>query len=78
MKFEFNTQKLAAAIRISYEAINRKREDENYHRFIRIMAELDWPAFLEYDPWLHERVIEHYEEDNIDEIHQKQTYHLVN
>ncbi len=68
MKFEFNTQKLAAAIKIICEDIKREHEDENYHRFIRIMAELDWPAFLEYDPWLHERVIEYYEEDRIEEL----------
>jgi len=40
------------------------KERENYHSFLRIMAELDWPAFFEYTPELHSEVISFVKEGN--------------
>ena len=62
---DFAISKISLAIQKAFEATatdsyfeqSSEEERENYHTFVRIMAELDWPAFLEYDPDLHTEVI---------------------
>lgn len=61
----FDISKIIAAITKAYEATEQEKlaqlkaeERENYSKYVRIMAELDWPAFLEYDPDFHNKIIE--------------------
>lgn len=62
---DFDESKIALAIQkafeatawTSYDGCATEEEQENYRKFVRIMAEFDWPAFLEYDPDLHSEVI---------------------
>jgi len=62
---DFAISKISLAIQKAFEATaidsyfeqSSEEERENYHTFVRIMAELDWPAFLEYDPDLHTEAI---------------------
>lgn len=62
---DFNISKISLAIQKAFEATaadsyfewSTEEEHENYRTYVRIMAELDWPAFLEYDPDLHAEII---------------------
>lgn len=69
---DFDITKISLAILNAVEATvadpcpewNTEEELENYHKFVRIMAELDWPAFLEYDSKLHDEIISCVEDGN--------------
>lgn len=62
---EFDISKISLAIQKAFEATaadsylewSTEEERDNYHKFVRIMAEFDWPAFLEYDSDLHDEII---------------------
>lgn len=43
-------------------------EKQNYHDYIRIVAELEWPAFLDGDYDFHEQIVELYRKGYHDEI----------
>lgn len=43
-------------------------ERENYRKYVRVMAELDWPAFLERSPRFHREIISCVEAADMDEI----------
>ena len=36
-------------------------EQENYHSYVRIMAELDWPAYINGDTIFHQMIIVHHQ-----------------
>lgn len=63
----FDIEKICAAIMAAqandefYEEYS-EQEKKNYHRYIRIMADLDWPAYINDDPAFHEFVIDQYDE----------------
>lgn len=64
-----------------------KEERKNYNRFIRIMSEIEWPAYMDGDIDFHETIInlyengtiedvivavhEHYNSDYIDDLHKR-------
>ena len=63
----FDMEKIAAAVEKALQSTtyyDRLSEDEqeNYHDYVRIMAELDWPAYINGDPVFHQTVIDLYEE----------------
>ena len=63
----FDMEKIAAAVEKALQSTtyyDRLSEDEqeNYHDYVRIMAELDWPAYIYGDPVFHQTVIDLYEE----------------
>ncbi len=62
----FDIEKIVAAISKAADAIYdsedlSESERENYHKYVRILAELDWPAYINGEPVFHEYVIEQYE-----------------
>lgn len=64
----YDMNKIAAAILKAIESQHdedRYSEDElrNYHQYIRIMAEFDWPAYLNPDIFFHQIVIDQFESD---------------
>ena len=64
----YDMNKIAAAILKAIESQHdedRYSEDElrNYHQYIRIMAEFDWPAYLNPDIIFHQIVIDQFESD---------------
>lgn len=63
---DFDIEKIAAAIKAAFESESyddsfTRDELENYHKYIRIMAELDWPAYINGDPDFHKEIINSYE-----------------
>lgn len=62
---DFDISKISLAIQRAFDTTaadsyfgwSTEEERENYRTYVRIMAELDWPAFLEYDPDLHSEII---------------------
>ena len=62
---EFDTKKIMEAIDkawiastdISFTEENKK----NFHDYVRIMAEIDWPAYINGDPIFHSTIIDRYE-----------------
>lgn len=68
---DFDISKIVQAIEKAMEARCNQatvEESENYRKFVRVMAELDWPAFLEYDPKLHAEVLSCVNSSNLDGI----------
>ena len=64
----FDIEKIAAAVEKALQATAyfdrlTAEEQENYHDYVRIMAELDWPAYLNGDPLFHQTIISRYESD---------------
>lgn len=57
-----------AIVDASYLERSTEEERENYQKFVLIMAELDWPAFLEYDPDLHAEIISCVEVEDVEGI----------
>ena len=56
----YDHNKIVEAIEKMWAATYRPTEDEleNYRNFLRVMAELDWPVFFEYDPVFHENILQ--------------------
>lgn len=73
---DFSISKISLAIQKAFEATaadsyfewSTEEERENYQTFVRIMAELDWPAYLEYDPDLHSEIISCVEDEDAEGI----------
>ena len=69
---DFDIEKIALAIENAFAAerqyFSYAEELENYRLYIRVLAELGWPAFLEYDPELHEKVISCMEDEDAEGI----------
>lgn len=64
----FDTKKIMAAVEIALQATSyydhlSEEEQENYHNYVRIMAELDWPAYINGDTIFHQMIIDYYESD---------------
>lgn len=72
----FNIERICSAIQKAFDALGdpldyeyySEQEIQNYRLYIRILAELGWPAFLEDDPLLHEAVISYMENGDADGI----------
>lgn len=67
VKAVFDIDKIVAAIASAQDdyclsEAYTEQEQENYHKYIRILAEIDWPAYINGDSQFHEYVIEQYEE----------------
>lgn len=65
---QYDVEKIAAAIAramqsISYHDRLTDEERENYHRYVRIMAMLDWPAYINRDTAFHQMIIDAYSSD---------------
>lgn len=65
---EFDIEKIAAAIEKAMQSTSyydrlSDEEQENYHSYVRIMAELDWPAYINGDTIFHQMIIDSYESD---------------
>lgn len=76
---DFDLSKITAAITKAYEAEEAHRleaELSNYHEYVQIMAEFDWPAFLEYDPKFHLQIIECMRNADVDTFHQLIEHHF--
>ncbi len=63
----FDIEKIAAAVvkglqSTSYYDYLTENEQENFHDYVRIMAKLDWPAYINGDTVFHQTVIDLYEE----------------
>ncbi len=52
--------KICDAVERVYKAEHSKQDQTNYQKYIRIMEEIDWPAFINGDTIFHEMVIEQY------------------
>ena len=64
--------KIVAAITKVYEAQETLRSEvelSNYHEYVQIMAEFEWPAFLEYDPIFHRQIIDCMNNTDVDAFH---------
>ncbi len=64
MTIEFDIDKIVEAIMLAMD----KQQEQNYHDYIRIMAEIGWPAYLDGDFDFHERIIKFYENKLFDKI----------
>ena len=63
---------LATAAEVVYRAANHERyaiESQNYTDFLRIMAELEWPAFLDYDTEFHATICDLFDNSLYDDIY---------
>ena len=54
----FDMEKIAAAVEKALQSTSyydrlSDEEQENYHSYVRIMAELDWPAYINGDTIFH-------------------------
>lgn len=63
----FDIEKIAAAVEKAIQSTSyydrlSEDEQENYHDYVRIMAEMDWPAYINGDPVFHQKVLDLYEE----------------
>lgn len=63
-------EKIAAAVEKAMQATSyydyySEREQENYHDYVRIMAELDWPAYINGDTIFHQIVVDRYESEGV-------------
>ena len=68
----FDISKIIAAITKAYEAQEAQRSEvelSNYHEYVQIMAEFEWPAFLEYDPKFHRQIIDCMNNTDVDAFH---------
>ena len=66
----FDIEKISAAIEIAMQSMHyfdrfSENEQENYHSYVRIMAELDWPAYINGDAIFHQMIIDLYEADDV-------------
>ena len=52
----------------SFDGQEAEVERENYRKYVRVMAELDWPAFLERSPRFHREIISCVEAADMDGI----------
>ena len=64
----FDMEKIAAAVEKALQSTSyydrlSDEEQENYHSYVRIMAELDWPAYINGDTIFHQMIIDSYESD---------------
>lgn len=64
----FDMEKIAAAIEKAMQSTSyydhlSDEEQENYHSYVRIMAELDWPAYINGDTIFHQTIIDSYASD---------------
>lgn len=70
---DFDIEMIAAAIEVALEAESHddgftQDEREKYHRYIQIMAELDWPAYINGDTDFHKRITASYEAGGISAV----------
>lgn len=68
---EFNPERIVEAVirSVPERELNMSElEMANYHDYIRIMAEIEWPAFLDGDSDFHEEIIRLYNEGLFDKI----------
>ena len=61
----FDMEKIAAAVEKAMQSTSyydrlTDEEQENYHSYVRIMAELDWPAYINGDTIFHQMIIDSY------------------
>ena len=69
---EFDISKIVLAIATAFESSCGSHSDDyldNYQTYLRIISELDWPAYLLRSPELHEQVIQSFFQNNVDEIY---------
>jgi len=64
----FDTEKIMAAVEKALQSSSHndsftQEERQNYHSYVRILAELEWPAYINGDPIFHAAVIDRYETD---------------
>ena len=52
----------------SYSERYTEEEAENYHEYIRLMAELDWPAYINGDSVFHQLVLDRYESEGAEGV----------
>lgn len=68
-EFDIESFLEAATRAVSEHALDiSELEKINYHDYIRIMAEIEWPAFLDGDIDFHEQIIRLYNEGLFDKI----------
>ena len=48
--------------------VSQAEELENYRNYLRVMAELDWPAFFEYDPFFHKTILRCVEDNDMERL----------
>lgn len=68
---EFDPERIVEAVTRAvpeHELDMSELEKANYHDYIRIMAEIEWPAFLECDFEFHEQIIRLYNEGLVEKI----------
>ena len=70
---DYDYSKIADAIlracMSSYEYdILDEDELENYRKYQQVMAELDWPAFFEYDPFFHKTILRCVEDNDMEQL----------
>ena len=71
LNVEFDMEKVIEAVTrvVSERAFDiSKLEKKNYYNYIRIMAEIEWPAFLDGDFDFHEQIVELYDKGLFEEI----------
>lgn len=69
----YDTEKIEAAILKAWEGIGteeRYTENElkNYHDYVRVMAEFDWPAYINGDPAFHQIVLDRYDAEGEESV----------
>lgn len=69
-KIEFDIDKIARAVELAYQSTSSADqytddELENYHDYIRLLAELDWPAYMNGDSAFHELVLAAYKTNGV-------------
>ena len=64
----FDIEKIVAAVEKAWQSSSHnefytQEEHQNYHRYVRILAELEWPAYINGDTAFHTLIIDRYETD---------------
>ena len=67
---DYDRSVIAQAVEVICRAMHETTDDEleNYRKYQQVMAELDWPAFFEYDPTFHRMILQCVEDCDMDQL----------
>lgn len=67
---DYDPSVIARAVEIICRSMHETTDDEleNYRKYQQVMAELDWPAFFEYDPTFHRMILQCVEDCDMDQL----------
>ena len=67
---DYDRSVIAKAVEIFCNSMSDPQDDEleNFRNYLRVMSELDWPAFFEYDPFFHKTILQCVEDNDMERL----------